>query len=200
MVYCWKCSDPNPDHYRFCGQCGAPAQRPAAASDTADSASAKKSALDSARKILDKTIADSIIEVEASATETKGIRILRTGAGEKKRFVVIEGDGEPKEYATLEEIPEDLRKKIGPALTVADDKRWDSARFDVMESLINRFRRPYPFDGFTSFSRKVPDWAIPPATPTPAHPPPAPSLEKKGAGFKWWFWALALYGLWKLLD
>jgi hypothetical protein len=46
----------------------------------------------------------------------------------------------------------------------------------------------------------VPDWAIPPATPTPAHPPPAPSLEKKGAGFKWWFWALALYGLWKLLD
>lgn len=69
-----------------------------------------------------------------------------------------------------------------------------------MESLIDRFRRPYPFDGFTSFSRKVPDWAIPPATPTPAHPPPAPSLEKKGAGFKWWFWALALYGLWKLLD
>lgn len=111
MVYCWKCSDPNPDHYRFCGQCGAPAQRPAAASDTADSASAKKSALDSARKILDKTIADSIIEVEASATETKGIRILRTGAGEKKRFVVIEGDGEPKATANRRSTP---RSKKSP--------------------------------------------------------------------------------------
>jgi len=25
-------------------------------------------------------------------------------------------------------------------------------------------------------------------------------VEKKRAGFKWWFWALALYGLWRLLD
>lgn len=200
MLYCWKCSDPNPDHYRFCGQCGAPAQRPAAAPDKVDSASAKESTFESARRVLEKKIADSIIEVETSTTESKGIRILRTGAGEKRRFVVIEGDGEPKEYATLEEIPEDLQKKIGPALAVADDKRWDSARFDVMESLIDRFRRPYPFDGFTPFSRKAPEWAVPPAMPIPAHPALAPSAEKKKSGIKWWFWPLAIYGLYKLLT
>jgi hypothetical protein len=199
MLYCWKCSDPNPDHYRFCGQCGAPAERSGSSGSSATTET-KASVLESVKALLDSPASSRIIEIKSATSDSYGVHLLNGKSDETRRFV-IEENGERKEYASLEEMPEDLRKRLESAIVIADEKLWEPVRVHTMESLIRRFRRPYPFDAFPSNFSKTPDWAMPPASlARPATPPPAPDAKEKKSGLKWWFWLLAIYGLYKLLT
>ena len=150
MIHCWKCSDANPDHYRFCGQCGAPAQRPtgstAAGVTTADGATAAKaSVLESVKALLDSPASQRIIEIKSASSDAYGVHLLRGKSNEACHFVVEE-NGERKEYASLEQMPEDLRKRLESAIVITDEKLWTPGRVHPMDSLIRRFRRPYPLD------------------------------------------------------
>lgn len=200
MVYCWKCSDANPDHYRFCGQCGSPAQRPEGAGDVANASTTTASVLESVKALLGSPASSRIIEIKSASSGSYGVHVLR-GKSDETRHFVVEENGERKEYASLEEMPEDLRKRLESAMVLTDEKLWRPGDHP-MESLIRRFRRPYPFDGIGEHFSKTPDWALPPTSTTALarRPAPAPEAKPKKSAVKWLFWLLALYGLYKLLT
>lgn len=154
MLYCWKCSDPNPDHYRFCGQCGAPAQRPnddAAPGDAAQSSSTQSpeaatvSAAEAIRRMMDEAMPKPAA-FGTGMSSTRTVSFMRVGgSGTSNQIIFNDSAGNRCEFKSLDEVPPELLKDLRAAMDAVNAAPAAGSAGQLMDALTARFRRPYPF-------------------------------------------------------
>lgn len=221
MVYCWKCGDSNPELYNFCGQCGAPAQRPSdgatpseSAGDNATASGASTAATEETiRRMMDEAMSKSG-KVTSGVSSTRTVSFVRVGgSGTNDQVVIQDSAGNRREFKSLDDVPPEMLKDLQSAMDAMNAAPNTAAAGKMMELLTRRFRRPYPFD--------VPGTSPPVQSPPIARRRDAVSMQtplSPGEYFSvgpvsdrtrgkkrpvWMQWAIALlslYGLYELFN
>lgn len=228
MLYCWKCSDPNPDHYRFCGQCGEPSQRPTddtPPADTAQSAAqtsaaqspeaATVSTAEAICRMMDEAMANPTT-FGAGTSSTRTVSFMRVGGnGKSNQIIFNDSAGNRREFKSLDEVPPELLKDLRAAMDAVNAAPAAGSVDQLMDTLTARFRRPYPFarptsdgqspatESTTSFSvaeRK----SVGPDAPLPVGGyrvvGPVASRYKGKKRPEWMQWVIALLSLYGLYE
>ncbi|MFQ5412013.1 MAG: hypothetical protein ACE5EC_06935 [Phycisphaerae bacterium] len=123
-MFCWKCGDDNPKHYRFCGCCGAPARKPDQGDpfelpETSGSGPEWFGGAGTAmRTAVEKMLqAGSFTSLMTRTTgESHGFQCIQRG--EKTRIVYRDASGNTKTYRSREEMPPELRQRFDAALAL----------------------------------------------------------------------------------
>ncbi len=101
-MYCWNCGDDNPDDYRFCGRCGTPAR--GAAPHRAGVPHPPP------REMVDLlSDADATGTFTTSSLTRQTISFSRSFRNGSELITVTDGAGPPRTFASVEEMPADVR-------------------------------------------------------------------------------------------
>ncbi len=122
-MFCWKCGDDNPKHYRYCGFCGAPARKPdqGGSFDSSNPSGGSSEWLDTGgtalraavEKLMESTHFTSF--TARSSGDSHGFQC--TQQGDQTRIVYRDSSGKTTTYRSRKDMPRALRKRFEAALT-----------------------------------------------------------------------------------